>query len=106
MIAGIVVTVDLAGEVSGMVSHTTKQKHTIKLDKGYESKVILHTDREPTPCHKVIRIDESVVREWVSDDPPEWADPRRWRNLNDGQRIVYYIANFDEGHGVTFEYVT
>lgn len=106
MASAIIVTINLQGNLSGPVEHTTKQKNIVKLDeKKYESRVILHTDRKPSPCYRVLKVSEHVVHGWVSGDCPSWADPRRWKNMSSGQRIISYIAGFDEGHGVTFEYI-
>lgn len=101
----IIITVNLLGQISGMVKHTNKQRHTCQTSKGPISKVIKHSDRKEVECTRRTNISSEVVYFWTSDACPEWEDVRRWKKMNERQRLISHVVRFDEGYGVTFDIV-
>jgi hypothetical protein len=102
----LIIKVNLLGNISGLVKHTARQKHTVKVaDNEYVGKIIIHTDREPVPCSRSIRISEEIVNQWLYGKAPEWEDERNWKRLSVHQKIASYVVGFDEGYGVTYDFV-
>lgn len=101
---GILINVNLQGNLEGCVMHFSTQRNTVQLQKGkYVSNNILHTDRKETKCVRTIRISEEVANIWQSKEVPTWSNPRSWGKLSPKQRIQSHISSFDEGCGVSFE---
>lgn len=96
------------GALKGPTTHRTKQKHTVKLSKEYGFKMtrtIIHDDRERVECSKKILIDSQIVYSWVSSEAPAWESQKRWSKYTNDKKISSYVDTFDEGYGVSFEYV-
>ena len=103
----LIVTVNLPGAISGRISHTSREKHTVKLDDGeYLTKMILHSNREVVPCTRITNISDSVASKWISNESPDYVDDRTWKKFSDNQKIAYYVSTLDEGLGATFEYLS
>lgn len=108
---GIIITIDLPGKIGSSVSHTEKQ--TVRLDVAkigskkpvWINKQILHSDRPYQKCYKKINISSDVIQEWVSDTVPFWSTKKEWSGLSENQRLASYIVRFDEGYGVSFEFI-
>lgn len=108
---GIIITVNLPGRINRSVRHT--QKQTVKIDISevgarkpiWVSRKIKHTDRGDQKCYKKVRISGELIHEWTSNTVPFWSNKREWSKLSKKQRIISYVARYDEGFGVTFEEV-
>lgn len=103
---GLLIVVNLLGNIEGCIKHTNRQKNTVKTKSNESvSKVILHSDRNATKCFKTIKISEKVLQYWKSEDFPSWENQRSWKKKKKDQRIESYVDQFDEGFGVTYEYI-
>ena len=106
---GIVITTILQGKIGGSVSHTETQTVSVDISElgskkpVWVSRQITHSDRGEQKCYSRLRISEKIVKEWISDNPPFWANKREWSKMNRNQRLASYVVRFDEGFGVTFE---
>lgn len=101
----VIITTVLQGQISGKVKHVTKQRHSCQTDRGTISRVIKHTDRTPVECTRRTNISSEVVQHWTSETCPEWENTKRWKSMNERQRLISHVIRFDEGLGVTFEIV-
>lgn len=105
----ILVTVTLPGIIGGPVAHTTRQKHTVALSEEFgftATKVIKHTDRVEKPCSRVFTIPGEHVISWTKrDEAPYWEEPREWKKKSPVQRVISHVLRFDEGYGVSFEFL-
>lgn len=105
--SAIIVKVGLLGAISGRVKHTTKQKHTVKVDDNeYVSKIILYTDRLESICTRSFKVSDEVVKSWIYGESPLWEDSRDWKRFSIHQKLLSYIKGFDEGYGVSYEYLS
>lgn len=107
MDSGIVIAVNLLGNLGTRVRHTTFQTHSVEVTnaagKSQLVKVdILHTDRVPSRCVREIQIAPSVVALWKNSECPYWADNRIWKKFNAAQKIQAFVGRFDEGYGVSY----
>lgn len=108
MESAIVVTVTLQGVLGGSVKHTTHQTGQVDISpigksSQFITRKILHTDRTPVPCSKIIPISGAVVEGWVKGEGPYWIKAPLWRKMNRTQRIEAYLSRLDEGHGLSYE---
>jgi len=103
----IIIRVYLPGQISGPVSHTNRQKHTVSLSSdqgGLMTKVILHSDRHDTECLRTVPISGTVVATWLP-ECPYWEKPGDWKKMSKTQRVISHVLRFDEGFGVDFEFL-
>lgn len=106
---GIIITIVLPGKIGGSVSHTEKQTMKVEVSKIgskkpiWINKEILHSDRTYQECYKKINISGEVVNDWMSDTVPFWSSKKDWASMSANQRLISYIARFDEGYGVSVE---
>lgn len=103
----IVISVNLPGELEGNVKHLSIQSYSVKVftkDQKHLliTKDILHTDRKPTKCTRIINIPSAVVSSWIKSECPFWIYPKIWKVLSKEQKISTYVSRFDEGHGVSY----
>lgn len=104
--SSIIVTVNLAGQIGGLVAHKNRQKHTILLDGGSMSRVIKHTDRPVSEACRIFTVSGENIETWVQPDQcPEWEKPKDWQNKSRTQRLISHVLRFDEGFGVSFEFL-
>ena len=101
----ILITVNLAGQIGGPKKHKDYQRHTIETSEGPMTRSIYHTDRDIMPASKRITVSGEVVTHWVSDICPDWESPNKWKRMSYAQRLTSYLYGFDEGFGVSFEYI-
>ena len=105
----IIVKVNLSGVIGGPVEHTNRQRHTVALSEefgGSMSRVIKHTDREQKECARVLQVPAKHVKSWLKDDScPTWEKPGDWYRMSLVQRLQSHINSFDEGFGVSFEFL-
>ena len=102
----ILVTVNLEGEISGLVKHVSFQKHTVALDGGFTiTKNIKHTDRLPTPCCRTFIVSSEHVKSWVKDGCPYWVENADWNKFSNFQKVREHVKRFDEGLGVSFTFL-
>lgn len=107
--SGLIISVNLPGNLSGFTKHTTVQQYSVKtrdLKTGKDTIVtsqILHTDRVPQPCVKIININPAVVKLWKSSAIPYWETQKDWKKMSIEQKIASHVARFDEGYGVQYE---
>lgn len=107
MDSGIVITVNLLGNLGTRVRHTTIQAQSAEVinasGKPQLIKVdILHTDRVPSRCVRETEITPAVVAVWKNSECPYWADSRIWKKFNAAQKIQAFVGRFDEGYGVSY----
>jgi hypothetical protein len=103
---GLIVRIYLEGTIEGPKQHISRQKYTAQLRDGDSiTKLILHTNRNPVPCYKILKISAEILKIWESHEVPEWSDIRSWKRLSSKQKVASYISGLDEGFGVAFEYV-
>lgn len=105
ILGNINVTVNLLGNLTGNVKHTTTQVNTVVVLNKVITTEILHTDKTPTKCTRNFTISEEVTNSWVSGACPSWEEPRNWKNYSDVRRLTSYVNQFDEGYGVSYEFV-
>jgi hypothetical protein len=55
-------------------------------------------------CIKKTQIDESVIEEWKK-VPVDRFNKSNWNKRSEREVINAYIATFDEGYGVSWDYV-
>lgn len=104
--SAIIITANLNGNVSGFVKHVARQKNTVKVAEGeYITKIILHSDRIEKPCTRSTRVSESIVNQWIHGECPLWENPRDWKKMSVHQKIISYVIGFDEGYGVTYDFL-
>lgn len=107
--SSILVTVFLAGKIGGPVAHKNRQKHTVLLSEdngGSMTRVIKHTDRVVTEACRIFSVAGHHVDTWVqADQCPEWEKPKDWQNKTVNQRLTSHLLRFDEGFGVSFEFL-
>ena len=107
--SGIIVSVNLPGSLSGYVKHETMQQHSVKTrDLKRENDIvltaqILHSDRVPQRCVRVINISPVVVKSWQIGLNPYWVTLKDWKKMSSEQRIASHVSRFDEGYGVSYE---
>lgn len=107
--SGLIISVNLPGNLSGFTKHTTVQQHSVKTrDLKRENDIvltaqILHTDRVPQPCVKIINIHPTIVKLWKSSVIPYWETQKDWKKMSPEQRIASHVNRFDEGYGVRYE---
>lgn len=107
--SGILITVNLLGQLSPRVAHTTKEVVSVNITPigSNKSKVITrkiaHTSRIPTPCTKEVQITPNILAYWESSNCPVWSNLSTWKKMNKKQRVESYVSRFDEGYGVKYE---
>lgn len=108
MFNGIILTVNLVGQICGPVKKHENQNVSVDAtpDKS-KAKLIInteicHTDRAQSPCTRKTIISGDVVKIWSRECPP-WEKKFIWENLKSKQRIMSYLKRFDEGFGFSFE---
>lgn len=111
MTSSILLTINLRGQVEGFKKHVDKQIVTVDVTavgaKFAESisRKIKHTDRAETVCSRKVRISEEIVSGWETSECPFWEKPSDWKNKSRVQKIISNVNRFDEGFGVTFDFI-
>lgn len=111
MDSGVFVTINLKGHISGPIKHTDKQLVTVDVSTAkdkypvYVSRKIQHNDRPQTKCFRKVRISEEVVDFWAHSECPHWEKAGAWKGMKPIQKIESFINNFDEGYGVSYEFI-
>ena len=111
MSIAVLLTINLKGGIGGAVKHTTKQVVTVNVTPieskhpEFMTRKILHTDRQDLPCCRKIKFEEGVINSWANSDCPRWEKSSRWKTYSRQQKIESYLHNFDEGFGVSYEFV-
>ena len=108
---GIVIIINLQGRIGKRVAHSERQSVTYKFtDKEgktrFETKEIVHNDREQSNCYKRTIISDSILNQWINGPAPSQFSNKLWKKLNSKQKIELYVSLFDEGYGVSFEELT
>jgi len=108
MDAGLIIFINLPGQIGPMKKHDEKQTFSADVSPiGAKPEIltrkIKHVDRGTQTCMKQLKIAASTVDFWKYGDCPIWADPKIWKKLSPNQRVFAYVQTFDEGYGVTFE---
>lgn len=104
----IIIKVNLVGQISGVVKHTNRQKWTAQLPAkhgGPISKVIKHTDRLTTECTRASTVPGEYVESWTTGEAPVWEKASVWKKMTKVQRVISHVLRFDEGYGVSFEFL-
>ena len=107
----ILLKVHLKGQISGFQKHTDRKIVTVDVtpigSKHPEtvSKNILHTDRVSTECSRNTRISEDAVKNWASAECPFWEKPHVWKTLSRIKKIESFLKRFDEGYGISYEFI-
>ena len=111
MAVGIVITVNLLGGVGGCVKHTQKQEVKVDVSSVEDKKPlfitrkITHNDRERSICYRRVKIEESIVKIWENSDCPRWERPSNWKIYNKQKKVESFVKTFDEGFGVSYEFI-
>ena len=100
---GIILKVNLQGQLEGTVKSNSEKQVSIRKGKLLLSKTIIHTDRIPTTCVRKTNISEEVAKEWIGGKAPFWEKDFIWKNMSKKQRIGSHVKRFDEGFGTSFE---
>lgn len=100
----IVVNVPLRGAIGGLVKHSSHQKNTVKIGNYDITKEILHTDRGYMKCFKTFKISENVVNGWIY-SCPESISEKEFKKMSKHQKIMLNLSSFDEGLGVSYEFI-
>ena len=109
--SSILLKVFLAGEISGPVESVDIQKSTVDVSKigskhpDWVTKKICHTDRVSVPCHRKMIIDSDIVDGWTNSDCPRWEKPTVWKTKTPQQKIESHLSQYDEGFGISYEYL-
>lgn len=109
---GLLLTINLRGQISGPTRHTDKQSVTVDVSPVsssrpiFETRKILHNDRFPSTCVKKMKISEESVDAWQSSECPFWAKPVIWTNATKKQRLEAHLSRFDEGYGYSYQFIT
>ena len=109
--SSILLKVFLAGEISGPVESVDIQKSTVDVSKigskhpDWVTKKICHTDRVSVPCHRKMIIDSDIVDGWANSDCPRWEKPTVWKTKTPQQKIESHLSQYDEGFGISYEYL-
>lgn len=104
----IIITTNLVGHIGGRVKHTSRQKWTAALSPehgGSITKLIKHTDRPATECTRVCTVPGEFVESWTTGDCPAWEKPSVWKKMTKVQKVISHVLRFDEGFGVSFEFM-
>jgi len=111
MSIGVLLTINLRGAISGPVRHVDKQTMTVDVSpvgsKHVElmTKKIVHNDRPTLKCCKKLNLQQHVLDLWAVSECPRWAKPSFWKTLTSQQKIEAHLHSFDEGYGVSYEFV-
>ena len=109
--SSILLKVFLAGEISGPIKSVDIQKNTVDVSKigskhpDWMTKKICHTDRVQTQCHRKMIINSDIVYSWAVSDCPRWEKPSVWKTKTPEQRIESHLSQYDEGFGISYEYL-
>ena len=103
----IIIKINLQGEISGRIAHTSRQKNTVSVGKDGEqvSRVIKHSDRQPSVSTRSCSIPGETVESWVKGDCPYWEEGRNWKKMSKVQKVISHVSRFDEGYGVSFDFL-
>lgn len=111
MASAILLTVKLKGQVKGLQKHVDKQIISVDVSAlgakqpDYIHKKVKHNDRSETDCTRKTRISEEVTTEWERSESPFWEKPSQWKTMSGVQRINSHVKRFDEGFGVSFDFI-
>ena len=111
MTSGILLTVHLKGRITGPQKHVDKQIVSVDVSPmgakqpDFIHKKIRHTDRVSTDCSRKMRISEEIVGEWERSECPYWEKPSNWKTMTKIQKITSHVKRYDEGHGVSFDFM-
>lgn len=104
--SGLILTIRLQGRVSGPKVHSNNQD--VQVDVGGRDRMlsakIKHTNREPQPCVRIMRLSEEVVKGFQG-ECPYWEKERNWKNLSNFKKLMSHLNRYDEGFGFTFEFL-
>lgn len=108
---GVLLTINLKGNLSGFKKHVDNQIVTVDVSEvgakhpNFISRKIKHSDRYPSECVRKVRVSEEVVNEWNKPDCPHWEKPAQWKSMSKDQRFKSHINRYDEGFGVKYDFV-
>jgi hypothetical protein len=111
IMSSILLTVNLKGRLGCPVKHVDFQKVTVDVAPmdahrpEFVSKVIKFNDRSEASCQRKQIISEDVVNHWATSECPYWESPHHWKTFTKHQRILSYLHRFDEGFGISFEFI-
>lgn len=111
MSIAVLLTINLKGSIGGPVAHTDKQNVTVDVSPIGSSRPelmtrrIVHNDRKEMTCYRKLNIEESVANGWATSDCPRWEKPIKWRQMTAQQKIESYLNSFNEGYGVSYEFI-
>lgn len=104
----IIIKVNQQGIIEGNVKHNNWQQHTALLspeEGSFVTKMIKHTDRVELPSIRMVPISGNVVTGWTQGDSPFWEEARNWRKMSPIQKVISHVNRFDDGYGVSFEFL-
>lgn len=110
MFSAILLTINLAGALEGVVKHTNMQKSTVDISPigsrhpDWFTANICHTDRKPVPCYRKVTIPANVVNEWAKSECPRWRKPSEWKTKTPAQKIESHLSQYDEGFGILYDF--
>ena len=111
MSSALLLTIKLKGKISGPKKHTDRQVVTVNVTPigarfpEVMTKKILHTDRVETECSKKMRLSEELVHEFETSECPHWEKPTTWKNMSRSQRLLSHLKRYDEGYGISFDFI-
>jgi hypothetical protein len=111
MSSAILMTIKLRGQIDGPQKHVDKQIVTVdvtKIGSKYPevvSKKITFNDRIQTECYRKMKISEEIVSEWENSECPHWEKPGSWKSMTRKQKLESHIKRYDEGFGVTYDFI-
>lgn len=109
--SAILLTVKLKGRLLAPQKHVDLQKVTVDVapmsarKPEFITRVIKFNDRLEADCCRKHTISDEVVHNWIISDCPYWEKVRYWENFTEQQKILSYLNRFDEGLGITFEFI-
>lgn len=111
MNSSILLTIKLKGKIGGPIKHVDKQVITVDVTpigakySEHMTRKIKHNDRIESECSRKLRISEELVNSWEGVECPHWEKPNQWKSMSSIQRITSHVNRFDEGYGVTFDFL-
>ena len=111
MTSALLLTVNLKGQVKGLQKHVDKQVVSVDVSPmgakhpDYIHKKITHSDRSESDCTRKMRISEEVATGWENSECPFWEKPAQWKSLTKMQKLMSHVRRYDEGFGVTIDFI-
>ena len=109
MYNGMILTVNLCGNIGGFTRHIDMQEVAIDCtpakshSKLFLKTAILHNNRVNNKCIRKELITGEVAQAWVCGESPYWEKKFIWKSMNQKQRLQSYLRRSDEGFGFTYE---